>query len=567
MKQYPARFIFLTLFLLTSVLALNTAELHAAAGKKAMVVTANSHATQAALQVLEMGGNAVDAAIAAQWVLNVVEPESSGIGGGGFFVYYEASGKQIRSYDGREAAPASAFPEMFLDEKGQPYPFRDRITGGLPVGVPGTLKLLKTVHDKHGSKNFSFAELFKPAIEIAERGFPISERLSVHIDQEKDRLARFKESAQYFLDKSGLPLPPDTILFQPNLAKTFREIQKDGVYAFYEGRIAEDIVRAVQQAPYHPGLMQKEDLFYYKIFERAPVMGTYRGYEIFSMGPPSSGGITLIEILHILEGYELRLHAHRPDGIHLLAEAQKLAFQDRNRYLGDPGYFQIPFDKLLSKEFARQRSEEINFEAAIPTTAASVRPLHLEGTHTSHISVVDEFGNMVSYTTTIESVFGSGMIVPGRGFFLNNELTDFDEVPKDESGQLKANAPEGEKRPRSSMTPTFIFKNDQPFMILGSPGGSTIIGTVLNMIVNVIDFGMTLHDAQATPRIINRNGPLELEPAYFQDSYMRRELERRGHPLLINPAFGNVQAILFDHENGQIIGESDPRGEGSAAGY
>ena len=553
------------LVLITFISSIPNAQ--AAMGRKAMVATADPNATRVALEVLNRGGNAVDAAVAAQWVLNVVEPASSGIGGGGFFLYYEAETKRVYAFDGRETAPSEAFPEMFLDAEGNPLPFKPQaITGGLPVGVPGTLKLLSTVHSRFGSKAFSFRDLLSPAIYIAENGFPISDRLAYHIAQEKERLKLFEASKKFFLDKKGEPLPAGAILFQPDLAKTFKLIQKDGIHPFYEGEIAEAIVKAVRNAPYHPGYMKKDDLFYYKIIERNPVQGSYRGYDILSMSPPSSGGTTLIETLQILERYKLSVHGRNADALHLFAEAQKLAFLDRNKYLADPDFNKVPVDQLLSKEFAMKRSEEIQFQYAIPTETA-VRPLVLEPTHTSHISVVDEQGNMVAYTTTIEDIFGSALMVPGYGFFLNNELTDFDMVPRDPADKLVANAPAGDKRPRSSMTPVFIFKDGKPFLIAGSPGGSKIIGTVLNVIVNLIDFGMSLEDAMAAPRIINRAGLTELEQPLYDDPALRRELWRRGHPIVLSPPLGNVQAIHFDQEAEMIYGESDPRAEGEALGY
>lgn len=533
----------------------------------AMVVTAERQATRAAVEILRKGGNAVDAAIAAQWVLNVVEPQSSGLGGGGFFLYYEAATKRIYAFDGREAAPAKAYPEMFLDKNGEPYPFNpDRITGGLPVGVPGTLRLLHHIHSRFASKNFSFAELFNHAIEIAENGFPVSKRLAGFVDEEKERLKLFEASRQIFFDAEGKPLQEGTYLFQYDLARTFRLIQREGIATFYEGKIAEAIVKAVQNAPFHPGLMKKEDLFYYRVLERNPITGSYRGYDIFSMGPPSSGGTTLIEALGILERYQLKLHGREPDGFHLLSEAQKLAFQDRNRYLGDPAFTYVPLPRLLSKSFASKRSDEIRFETAIPTTEAAVRPLALENPHTSHLSIIDKQGNMVAFTTTIEHVFGSAMVVAGYGFVLNNELTDFEAVPRNENKRLVANAAQGEKRPRSSMTPTFVFKKGRPFLILGSPGGSKIIGAVLNVIVNIIDFGMSLENALSAPRIINRGGAIELEPQLYENTYLKRELERRGHPVVLSPVIGNVQAIHFDFETDTIIGLSDPRGNGEALG-
>lgn len=560
-KQLLVFSFLLFLFLLPS-------SLFAALGRKAMVATANPHATRVAAEILQNGGNAADAAVAAQWVLNVVEPQSSGIGGGGFFLYYEASSKRIYFFDGREKAPAEAHPEMFLDSNRRPYRFYpEAISGGLSVGVPGTLKLLEEVHGRFGSKVFAFRQLFDPAISLAENGFPISNRLAFYIKQEQKRLKKFDAAAKIFLNSHKKPLKEGEILRQPDLAKTFRLIQNKGTTAFYEGEIAQAIVEAVRHAPFHPGFMKKEDLSYYSVVRRDPVHSSYRGYDIFSAPPPSSGGITLIEILNILEQYPMNDLGKTPDGVHLLIEAQKLAFRDRNQILADPDFVKTPMLQLAAKQFAKQRAQEIQMKIALPSTEAAVRPLHLENTHTSHISIVDEQGNMAAFTTTIEYLFGSGMVVPGYGFVLNNELTDFDLMPYDARGHLVPNAPEGDKRPRSSMTPTFVFKEGKPVLIVGSPGGSKIIGTVLNVVTNILDFNQDLDTAMREPRLIDRDGPVEMEPELYENKYLRRELERRGHPILRTEVLGNVQAISFDSENDFIYGSSDPRGEGEAVGY
>lgn len=565
-----------------------------------MVATAAPQATDAALQILRRGGNAVDAAIAAQWVLNVVEPQSSGIGGGAFFLYYEKRTGRIYSFDGRETAPAEAFPEMFLNELGRPYPFRpDRITGGLPVGVPGVLKLLHQMHHKFGSKNFSFDSLFQPAIQIAEKGFPVSERLAHFIDKEKERLRIFKASRLLYFDEEKNPLPENAILFQYDLARTFRKIQEEGIEVFYEGDIASAIVQAVRTAPFHPGYLKLADLKEYKVKERTVLRGSYRGYDIYSMGPPSSGGSTLIETLNILEQFDLNYYQAKTDRYHLMAEAQYLAFQDRNQYLGDPEFTKIPLEKLTSKSYAQDRSSEVQVAYSLTSPPVQLRNSLLEGTHTSQISIVDTYGNMVSMTTTIEEVFGSAMVVPGWGIVLNNELTDFEATSRNQTKDLSPkskvkknehrlseregksivyglssrvfplhpNAPEGDKRPRSSMTPTFVFDQGRPFLIVGSPGGSTIIGTVLNIIVNMIDFRLNLQEAIRAPKILNREGILELEPPLFQNENLKKALLKRGHQIQKIDFFGNAQAVHFDEYHDRIVGESDPRGDGKASGY
>ena len=538
---------------------------YGATGKNAMVATAHSLATDAALEVLRQGGNAVDAAVAAQWVLNAAEPFSSGIGGGGFFLYYEAASKRIYAFDGRERAPEATVPTLYLDEKGEVLPYiPDRVTGGHSVGVPGTLKLLKTVHERFGSELFFFASLFEPAIAVAENGFSVSARFSKYLGEQQERLGLFEASRKIFFKENGQILQTGDLLIQPDLAQTFRLIQREGIRVFYEGEIAEDIMNCVRNAPYRPGRMALSDLLYYEVIGREAIHGNYRGYDIFSMGPPSSGGTTLVETLQILEQFDLQSLGRGRDFAHVFSESQKLAFQDRNTYLGDPDFSEIPLFKILSKDFAKKRFRQIKIDQVLPPTGTGP---NLSGAHTSHISIVDLAGNMVAYTTTIEHVFGSAMVVPGRGFLLNNELSDFDAMPWREEKQMRPNAPESEKRPLSSMTPTFVFHEGKPLLIVGSPGGSTIIGTVLNILVNVVDFKMGLAEALGAPRIINRDGAVELEEELFNRPNLREFLEKKGHVVESNSFFGNAQAIYFDPQSDVIIGESDPRGEGQSAGF
>jgi len=530
-----------------------------------MVVTAHPLATDTALDVLKEGGNAVDAAIAAQWVLNVVEPHSSGIGGGGFFLFYEKTTGRVYTLDGREKAPEETVPYMYLDDARKPIPYiPDRVTGGHSVGVPGTLKLLKTVHDRFGSEQFFFSSLFEPAIQLAEQGFPISNRLAKFIEEHQDRLILFEASGDIFLDESARALQEGHILVQSDLAETFRLIQREGIRVFYEGEIAHDIVECVRTASYRPGTIKISDLTYYDVKERNAILGNYRGYQIFSMGPPSSGGTTLVEALNILESFDLASLGRDAEFMHIFSEAQKLAFQDRNVYLGDPDFSKIPVVKIIAKNFAYERAQKIRLDRVLPTAKEEKES---PSSQTSHISVVDAEGNMVSFTTTIEHVFGSAMVVPGRGFLLNNELSDFDAVPWDENRELKANAPESEKRPRSSMTPTFVFRQGEPLVIVGTPGGSTIIATVMNILVNLIDFKMNLTEALRAARIVNRDGAMELEREITENALLMESLKEKGNTIQVKEPLGNAQAIFFDRESGQIVGESDPRGEGKAAGF
>ena len=552
-----------------------------------MVVTAHPMATEAAVEILQQGGNAVDAAIAAQWVLNVVEPQSSGIGGGGFFVYYDAKTKTVYTFDGREKAPSRAYPEMFLDSAGNPMQFYPhRITGGLAVGVPGTLKLLKRVHDRFGSKKIRFEELFEPAIKLAEEGVPVSRRLAEALDDETKRLNLFDSTRKIFLHPDGTPLKKGEILVQKDLAKTFKTIAEKGVGTFYEGDIARAIVDTVKYAAFHPGLMEYLDLAFYRVEERDARYGTYRGHDIFTMGPPSSGGVAILEILNILENFSLIFYGPSSDSFHLVIEAQKMAFEDRAKFIGDPDKIKMPVEKLISKDYGKKKAKEIKFEQARPVEAlvdeASLPALG----NTSHISILDAEGNVVSYTTTIEHMFGSAMIVPRWGFFLNNELTDFDAVPREPSvmdsiapkgtvinaaaqhmrTKLKPNAPGPEKRPRSSMTPTIVFRNGRPFLIAGSPGGSLIIPTVQEIILYTIDFRMPPDQVVLAPRFAARGPLVEAEGPFFESPAIVQDLKDRGHILTLRKPFGNAQVIFFDPQNDVFTGVSDSRGDGEAKG-
>lgn len=546
----------------------------------AVVATAHPEASRVAKEILELGGNAVDAAIAAQWVLNVVEPQSSGIGGGGFFVYYDAKTNSVYTFDGREKAPAKAYPEMFLDETGKPIPFYpDRITGGLAVGVPGTLKLLKQVHDRFGSGEFKFSELFNSAIVLAQKGIPVSRRLAEAIESEKERLKIFGPTFSIFFHPDGTPLKEGDILVQKDLAKTFETIAERGVAVFYEGEIAKAIVQTVKESPVRPGLLEESDLKFYGVVQREAVYGTYRGYEIFSMGPPSSGGAALIQILNILENYNLASYGYSSHSLHLMIEAQKSAFLDRTLFLGDPDFSRIPLGMLLSKEYAKKKSQQIKFNKAKPLALlvkeASLKIKPPAGGNTSHISIRDREGNLVSYTTTIEHIFGSGMVVRDWGFLLNNELTDFDaepwfdiDVPEDMRGRLKPNAPSPEKRPRSSMCPVLVFsKGGEPFLVAGSPGGSLIIPTVQEIVVNVIDFNMPIDKALAFPRFAARGGEVEAEAEFLENEGLIEALLSRGHTFREHKPFGNAQALLFEEKEKAWTAASDPRGEGEVRGY
>ncbi len=533
-----------------------------ATADQAMVVTQHPLATAAAIKILKQGGNAADAAIAAQLVLNVVEPQSSGLGGGGFFLYYDHVKRSVTSLDGREAAPESATPEMFLKD-GRPMPFfPERITGGLAVGVPGTPALIQKIYDRAASGTLTIAELAKPAEELAEKGVPVSKSLAANLIEHADRLRQFSATKKIFFHEDGSLLHEGELLVQPDLAKTLRLLGQKEAEVFYSGEIANAIQKAVNEAPIHPAELTKSDLKKYAVIERDPIYGNYRTLDIFAPSLPTSGGITLFENLNMLETFDLAEMGWDAQALHYLNEAQNLAFQDRQK-LGDPGFSEIKADQLISKEHGSENAKKILPEKTMHQTT----PIPEDGKQTTQLSIADRLGNLVSWTSTIEAPFGSGMIVPDYGFLLNNELTDFDPVPKDPKGNLKPNAPGAGKRPLSSMAPIFIFKKGKPYMVLGSPGGTAIIGTALNVIVNRVSFGMTCEEAVAKPRLIFRGGKSEMEPELYDHPLIRLQLELWGHDSEKVNVIGNAQVICFDDMHQEIVGVSDSRGIGKAEGY
>lgn len=561
--------------------------------KNAMVSTASHQATIAALEILRAGGNAFDATAVAQFVLNVTEPYASGIGGGAFLVLYDSKSSQVINIDGREEAPAGFGPDAFLDEEGNLIPYNQRITGGNSVGVPGTLASMAYLLENYGT--ITLAEALEPAIRIARDGFVVTEPFARNVSAHVERLRNYPASAELFFRPDGTPLQAGDLFRNPDLADTFEQIAREGISVFYEGEIAQEMVAAVQNDRLQPGLLSIEDLANYRPVEREPISVTYRGYEIFGMNLPSSGGITLGETLNLLERTDFdAADLWSADSIHLMADAQNLAFADRDRYLADADFVDVPVEGLLDKDYAKERAEVLGTEKALSTPVSFGIPPGAEEKHagtvtieegisTTHFSIVDRDRNVASITTTIEQHFGSGIVVPGRGFLLNNELTDFDGTAYREDGKLAANAPEGVrkerrtalgsaaetiggKRPRSSMTPTIIFRDGEPRYALGSPGGSRIIGVTLNVLLNVIDHGMDVQTAINSPRAISRNGPLELEAPLYRNRELRNELERRGFTVRNAGAFGSVQAIEIG-EDGWLRGAADPRREGLAVGY
>ncbi len=563
-----------SLFLIFTILAsqiLNFSFLESASRRpvksfNGMVVSSDSLATKVGIEILKKGGNAVDAAVAVGFALAVTYPQAGNIGGGGFMVIRMANGETV-TIDFREKAPLKAHRDMFLDESGNFAPEKSQI-GHLSVGVPGSVAGLILALEKYGT--MSRKEVLNPAIKLAEKGFIVNEGLANAFKNAFEHFKKFPSTMKYF-SKNGEPYKAGDKLVQKDLAKVLKLIRDKGRDGFYKGKVADLIVAEMKRGG---GLITYEDLENYQPVIRKPVIGNYRGYEIISMGPPSSGGVCLIELLNILENFDLKKYGFgSSQTIHYLVEAMKRVYADRAEYLGDPDFVQIPLEKLLSKEYAKEIANEIDTFYATPSSKIirSVSPA-FEGVHTTHYSVVDKWGNAVAVTTTINSYFGSMVVVDGAGFFLNNEMDDFSAKPgaPNQFGLLgsEANSIQPGKRMLSSMTPTIVLKNGKPFLVLGSPGGSTIITSVLQVILNVVDFGMNIQEAVDAPRIHHQWYPDEI---YYERRGLVfdviENLKKRGHKLVERHGFqGEVQAILID-ENGVKYGAVDPRGYGLAMGY
>ncbi len=538
-----------------------------AAGQRFMVVTANAHATEAGVAMLKAGGSAVDAAIAAQLVLNLVEPQSSGIGGGGFLLHCAADGGRVLAYDGRETAPAAARPDRFRTPDGQAMPFRDAMVGGLSVGTPGLLAMLDAAHRAHG--RLPWARLFEPAIRLAETGFPVSPRLRRLLAADPF-LPADPEARALFYDAAGQAPPVGAILRNPALAAVFGTLARDGATAFYHSPLAAEMVAAVRGHPTRPGDLTEADLAAYRPTVRAAVCGPYRGYRVCGMPPPSSGGVSVLQILGLLSRYPQPgpspLH---PLAAHRFAEAGRLAHADRARHLADPDYVDVPVERLLDPAYLRARAHLIDdgrslgqarpgeFESA-PPLAPAVGP---ERPSTSHLSVVDAEGNAVALTSSIQAAFGSRVMV--RGFLLNNQLTDFAFDPE-AAGQRAANRVEGGKRPLSSMAPTLVFDpQGRLYAVLGSPGGGRIINYVARALTALIDWRLPPGEVVALPHLGSRNGPTELERGTAAES-LAVTLEEIGHAVKLEDMTSGLHLIVRDAKG--WLGAADPRREGEAAG-
>jgi gamma-glutamyltranspeptidase/glutathione hydrolase len=520
-------------------------------------------ATQTAVEILRQGGNAVDAAVASAAVLGVTEPFSCGIGGGGFMVIRTANGP-VTTIDARETAPAAMHPTSFWED-GRPLPFNDARFSGLSVGVPGTVEGWADALERHGT--MSLAEVLAPAIHVARHGYVIDKVWFDQVNANRDWFDDIPATAALFLDPDGTPRDVGSVFTNPALAKTYERIAHLGAKGFYRGVVAQALVRAVQRpgvSPtanhvWRPGTVTMRDLHGYDALERLPAHVNYRGLDVFSMGPPSSGGSTVGEALNILEGYDLDSMT-REEALHYYLEASRYSFADRNAYLADPAFFDVPLSGLLSEDYAATRRALITSTAA-PGPVPPGDPYPYEGSETTtHLTTSDRSGTVVSYTFTIESTGGSGLVVPGFGFLLNNELTDFNF-----DSTTHPNRVEGGKRPRSSMAPTIVTRNGRPFLALGSPGGATIITTVLQILLDRIDLGMTLPQAIADPRASQRNGVTTgAEPAFLATPE-RPALEARGHRFANAGEIGAATGIEF-LPGGGVLAAAEPvrRGGGSA---
>ncbi|MEK9846636.1 MAG: gamma-glutamyltransferase [Rhodospirillaceae bacterium] len=544
--------------------------------KNHMVSAANPHATQAGLDILRAGGSAVDAAIAVQMVLTLVEPQASGIGGGGFLLHFKPrtdhTSSLLSAYDGRETAPSGTTETLFLREDGKPLSWDERKIGGKSVGVPGIIRMLALAHKDHG--RLPWKKLFEPAIRLAREGFRVSPRLNKMIRRDKF-LANFPNAANFYYLPGGTPLPVGHLLKNLQLGNTLSRVANEGPEAFYIGDIPEAISREVRETHHLPSQMKESDIKDYKAKRRSILCLPYRSWNICGMPPPTSGGITTIQILKLLERFDLsQIAPGSAKAIHLISEASRLAFADRNQYLGDPDFLQIPVQGLLDESYLRRRALEISpFQAmgkAKPGNPVSEKRLSSlssdEGDQrpdsTSHISIIDKYGEAISMTTSIGTAFGSRIMV--KGFMLNDQLADFSPLPRDKSGTPKANRPGSKKRPRSSMAPTFVLdKEGRLVMAVGSPGGSSIIGYVVKTLVAALDWNLPMQAAIDLPNFINKNGRTELEKDTPITTFSET-LESLGHKIHIRNKTSGLHGIRIG--KGQLEGGADKRREGIVLG-
>ena len=530
-----------------------------------MVAAANPLAAEAGMVMLRQRGSAVDAAIATALVLGLVEPQSSGLGGGAFLLNYDAKSRAVAAYDGRETAPGSASETLFLTDEGQPMSFWDAVIGGRSVGTPGLLRMLELAHNEHG--RLPWATLFQPAIRLAENGFAVSPRLHALIAGD-DHLKRYPATAAYFHDAAGNPLPVGTLLKNQAYADTLRAVAEGGADAFYKGPVAVDIATAVRGASDNPGYLSYVDLRSYRAKRREALCLPYRQWTVCGMPPPTSGGVAVLQILKLLEPFDLAaLPPASPEAIHLVAEASRLAFADRSRFLADSDFVAVPLAELLDPAYLAARSRLIDPAASMGeaspglASAQALSPKQLDPPSTSHLSVVDAEGNAVSMTASIEGAFGSHLMA--RGFLLNNELTDFSFSPSAD-GRAVANRVQPGKRPRSSMSPTLVLDREGRFvMAIGSPGGSRIIGYTAKAIIAVLDWNLSMQAAVALPNFANRNGATDLEAGTAVES-AKAALEALGQEVNVREMTSGLHGIRRTGRG--LEGGADPRREGVVLG-
>ena len=547
-----------------------------AIGKKFMAVTANPHATRAAYAVLESGGSAIDAAIAAQMVLGLVEPQSSGIGGGAFMLYWDESSQKLTAYDGRETAPMAVDENLFITESGQPDSFFDAVIGGKSVGVPGVVKMLEDAHSQYGVAPWS--SLFDDAIDLATDGFAVSERLNTLI-KAVPKVASREQIASYLFDSRGEPLSVGATLKNSQYARTLKILAQNGSDTFYRGQLAQEMV-AVSREDKNASQLSLTDFFIYEAVQRAPMCKSILSYRVCGMGPPSSGGSTTLAILGILENRvsDKNLLASDYQGMekapwsaHYFVEASRLAFADRNTYIADPDFIDVPIAQLLDDTYLKARSQKIvddrpmdkvdAGEFTIPDVGQYLMQPSPELVSTTHLSIVDQYGNVVSMTSSIETAFGSRLMA--GGFILNNQLTDFSFVPHNADKTLVANRVQGGKRPRSSMSPMIVFDRDnQPILVIGSPGGKKIIPYVARVLYEVLFFDSSLVESIERPHILNTGRRLEIEKGAEQNIFST--LEALGHQPVFKSQTSGLHAI--SRNNDEWLGVADPRREGVALG-
>lgn len=534
--------------------------------KDFMAASANPLATEAGYEVLKRGGSAIDAMIAMQTTLSLVEPQSSGLGGGAFLVYWDNQAKKLTTFDARETAPQGATPQLFLGSDGQPLKFMDAVVGGRSVGTPGIPKLLEDVHKRYGK--LAWAGLFDYPVKLAEEGFKVSPRMAASIGQNQQYLNRYPATAAYFLP-NGKPLAAGTLLKNPEFAASVRLLAKEGSAPFYSGKAAQNMVKTVASAADNPGTLSLADFKKYRVIERMPVCKPYREYEICGMGAPSSGGLALGQIFGILQQHDMKASgAADLQSWRWLGDASRVAFADRDYYVGDPDFVTVPIRSMLGKTYLQQRAAEINAtDKALETVKhggfdrrfSAGKPLELPST--SHIVIVDKDGNVVSMTTSIENAFGSTLMA--NGYLLNNELTDFAFNPADAAGKTVANSVAPGKRPRSSMAPTIVLKNGTPYLAVGSPGGSRIIGYVAKTLVAHIDWGMNIQEAIDLPNMLNRGSAYEVEERTAAAD-MAPGLGQLGYKVQIRDLNSGVQGIVIRSDG--LEGGADPRREGKVMG-